>query len=130
MFHFCYVAIHLLLFLVGSVLTLLRFSFLSSLLQLSGALNNCICNISWPAHSPNSGYMIFEDFDFIRDNFNVVIPWVIACVVGFLVVIIVLFRSLFWWLTCKPLWDEPLTAPREREMERRAQVKASTDWLQ
>jgi len=74
--------------------------------------------------------MIFEDFDFIRDNFNVVFPWVVACIVGFLVVVIVLFRSLFWWLTCKPLWDEPLIAPRERERERKAQVKASTAWLQ
>jgi hypothetical protein len=50
------------------------------------------------------GYMNFENYQFYRDNCNVINYWAIAVGIGLFVPIVAFLVAVFWWLKCQHLW--------------------------
>jgi hypothetical protein len=70
--------------------------------------------------------MLFEDFESIREQFNVVVPWALACSVGLAFSLVVLFTAIFWWMRCDNLWS---TNERTQAYRMEDRVKANMNWL-
>ena len=50
------------------------------------------------------GYIDFKEYGFYRENFKVMLYWIVAAVVGGSVPAIAFVVALFWWLKCRDLW--------------------------
>ena len=95
---------------------------------MTGAMNNCYCNTTWMAYPHSGGYMIFENFEFIRDNFHVVGPWAAASVIGGGTAVIVLIFAVTWWMKCQHLWSAK--ERRTGVYPLQPFIHANMDWLQ
>lgn len=97
-------------------------------LILTGALYNCYCHTTWMSYPHSGGYMVFVNDKFIRDHFDVVVPWAASCSISFFVALVVLFTSLFGWMSCDHLWT---TYERGRPaLPLRPGVYVSRNWLE
>ncbi|KAB5560223.1 hypothetical protein GE09DRAFT_962289 [Coniochaeta sp. 2T2.1] len=72
--------------------------------QLTGGMNNCFCKSSLFNVPFQGGYMDFENAQFYKANFDVVMFWAIATAIGGFVPVSVFFVAIFWWMRCKNLW--------------------------
>ncbi|OIW31119.1 hypothetical protein CONLIGDRAFT_614585 [Coniochaeta ligniaria NRRL 30616] len=81
--------------------------------QLTGGMNNCFCKSSLFNLPFKGGYMDFENAQFYKTNFDVVMYWAIATAIGGIVPVAVFFIAIFWWMRCKNLWRA-----EEREVPR------------
>ncbi|KAK5655567.1 hypothetical protein OQA88_5498 [Cercophora sp. LCS_1] len=94
---------------------------------LSGATNNCYCNTTWFAYPYSGGYMTFGGFEFVRENYDVVMPCALAATFGFAVALGFFIFEMIYWLKCKHLWK---TNGRGRPIPLRATFHAETFWLE
>jgi hypothetical protein len=67
-------------------------------------MNNCFCKASLFSVPFKGGYMDFENAQFYKANFDVVMYWAIATAIGGFVPVAVFFVAIFWWTRCKNLW--------------------------
>jgi hypothetical protein len=54
----------------------------------TNAISNCYCNTTWMM------YPHFIDFAFIGEYFNIIVPWAVACSIGFTIACVVLLLSI------------------------------------
>ncbi|KAK3680918.1 hypothetical protein B0T22DRAFT_474369 [Podospora appendiculata] len=99
-------------------------------LTLSGAMSNCYCTTSSMSSALPypGGYMTFESYEFVRDRYDVTVPWAMAASLGFALTLAVFFVEIICWVKCQHLWK--LKSERDRVIRRDAKPRANLDWLE
>jgi hypothetical protein len=94
-------------------------------IHMIGGFENCICRTSNFSPSKYGGYTTFENANFIRDNYTVIIWWAVGSGIGPLGGIIPILWTLRRWARSSELWKseeesahaiEPLERPKPGDL--------------
>jgi len=100
--------------------------FLIMIFQVLGVLNNCFCNATFGSKAYGR-YVMFENAQYYKENFNVQVFWGSATAVGLLSSLVMLFWAVLRWLRCKELWKQG--EDHEVELPAGAEAGFSRHWL-
>jgi len=84
-------------------------------------MNNCYCN------TISGGYMFFENFGFVTENFGVVKPWATASAVAEMTAAVVFVWAIVSWNHYQHLWFTRKRAQIFPGLH--SLVHANMDWL-